>query len=216
MTRIDDPQRTLDLLLMREVLKTANLFGDASGHAGLARDNFVDVIAEAVVNASHPTAHRAAPTAAPVAAHHDHPHAHADELLGTVVDGPARISSPFGARTDPITGKHSTHHGVDIAAPLGSPITSVSSGTVTRAGENGGYGLVVEVEADDGTVTRYAHANSIGVNVGDRVHVGDEIATVGSTGRSTGPHLHLEVRRAGVAVDPTTALLAAGSARPRS
>jgi murein DD-endopeptidase MepM/ murein hydrolase activator NlpD len=85
----------------------------------------------------------------------------------------------------------------------------------SHAGPAGGYGLVVDVEGDDGAVVRYAHASAVHVAVGDRVAIGDELAAVGSTGRSTGPHLHLEVRKNGEAVDPTTALLAAGAQRPR-
>lgn len=220
MTRIDDPHKSLDLLLMREVLKTAHLFGDAQGHAGMAQDAFVDVIAEAVVAAADrgssgrtpPAEHR---SVAARAALHAHKHGGNEGVLGAVVEGPARVSSAFGERVDPITHRHSHHHGLDIAAPAGTPITSIMSGTVTHAGPAGGYGLLVEVKADDGTVSRYAHADRVDVNVGDRVDVGDSIATVGSTGRSTGPHLHLEVRKDGQAVDPTTALLAAGRASVR-
>ena len=102
---------------------------------------------------------------------------------------------------------------IDIAAAAGTAITSISAGTVVKAGAAGGYGNVVEVQGADGTITRYAHAERIDVRVGERVEVGDALATVGSTGRSTGPHLHLEVRKGGVAVDPTTALLAQGRGR---
>lgn len=219
-SRIEDPKRTLDLLLMREVLKSARLFGSAEGHAGLAQDNFVDVIAEAVVNA---TSHHGAGTnthgahkMAPPPHRSGHSHGSAGTgVLSSVVDGPARVSSGFGERTDPFTGKHTHHHGLDIAAAEGTAITSVSAGTVVHAGPAGGYGLVVDVKGDDGELVRYAHASAINVKVGERVNVGDEIAAVGSTGRSTGPHLHLEVRKNGEAVDPTTALLAAGIARKR-
>ncbi len=203
---------------MREVLKAAHLFGEASGHAGMARDAFVDVIAEAVVKATNRSA-APSPPAGPTHTHLDHDHHQGDTTLpregiaAAAVDGHARISSAFGARTDPITGKHSTHHGVDIAAAAGTAITSISAGTVVKAGAAGGYGNVVEVQGADGTITRYAHAERIDVRVGERVEVGDALATVGSTGRSTGPHLHLEVRKGGVAVDPTTALLAQGRGR---
>ncbi len=216
-SRIDDPKRTLDLLLMREVLKSARLFGKAEGHAGLAQDNFVDVIAEAVVNAtSHQSASSHSPhKMAPPPTGHRSGGAVGSGVLAAVVDGPARISSGFGERTDPFTGKHTHHHGLDIAAAEGTAITSVSAGTVVHAGPAGGYGLVVDVKGDDGALVRYAHASAVNVAVGDRVNVGDELAAVGSTGRSTGPHLHLEVRKDGEAIDPTTALLAAGAQRPR-
>ncbi len=220
MSRIDDPKRTLDLLLMREVLKSARLFGSAEGHAGLAQDSFVDVIAEAVVKA---TAHHDGGTGAvgskkmaPPPAHRSGSGSVGSGVLAAVVDGPARVSSGFGERTDPFTGKHTHHHGLDIAAVEGTPITSVSAGTVVHAGPSGGYGLVVEVKGEDGELVRYAHTSAINVAVGDRVNVGDEIAAVGNTGRSTGAHLHLEVRKNGQAIDPTTALLAAGAQRPRS
>lgn len=133
--------------------------------------------------------------------------------LGAVVAGPARVSSPFGHRHDPITGKDAGHHGMDIAAPEGTPISSLGGGEVVFAGRAGGYGLVVDVKGDDGRVIRYAHAHELSVKVGQRVETGHQIGTVGSTGRSTGPHLHLEVRVDGVAEDPTTALLTAFARR---
>lgn len=133
--------------------------------------------------------------------------------LGAVVSGPARVSSPFGPRHDPITGKDAGHHGLDIAAPEGTPISSLGSGEVVFAGRAGGYGLVVDVKGDDGRIIRYAHAHELSVKVGQRVETGHQIGTVGSTGRSTGPHLHLEVRVDGVAEDPTTALLTAFARR---
>jgi murein DD-endopeptidase MepM/ murein hydrolase activator NlpD len=118
------------------------------------------------------------------------------------VDG-GWISSGFGVRMDPFTGHQSAHEGVDVAARFGSPIYATGDGVVNHAGEKSGYGLVVEVTHDASLVTRYAHASAVLVKVGDRVKRGDEIARVGTTGRSTGPHLHFEVLYNGQAANPT-------------
>jgi len=113
-----------------------------------------------------------------------------------------RISSRFGERRDPIHGRHRHHSGVDIAAGRGTPIPAAAAGTVVFAGRRGGYGNLVEIEHADGRRTRYAHTDRILVAAGDRVEDGQTIASVGSTGRSTGPHLHFEVRENGAGVDP--------------
>src|SRR5262249_25450290 len=105
-------------------------------------------------------------------------------------------------RVDPIDGHRSFHHGIDIAAPRGTPIRSMTDGIVRRAGPSDGYGLVVEVEAADGLVTKYARADRLHVHEGQRVRAGDVVADVGSTGRSTGPHVHVETSVDGHAVDP--------------
>jgi murein DD-endopeptidase MepM/ murein hydrolase activator NlpD len=113
------------------------------------------------------------------------------------------MSSRFGRRTDPFTGKLAWHGGVDFAGKDGSDIVSVGSGVVTWAGDRYGYGLMVEVNHGDGLSTRYAHAKELKVKVGDIVHQGQTVALMGSTGRSTGPHVHFEVLKHGKAVDPT-------------
>lgn len=120
------------------------------------------------------------------------------------VDG--RISSRFGDRSDPFSGAEREHHGVDIAAAAGTPIQAVRAGTVTFAGERGGYGNVVILDHGDGLETRYAHCASLDVRAGDQVRAGAKVASVGSTGRSTGPHLHFEVRQDDAPVDPASAL----------
>lgn len=112
-------------------------------------------------------------------------------------------SSSFGWRQNPVTGRHSMHEGLDFAAPRGTPIYAASGGVVTEARYLAGYGKTVEISHGNGLVTRYAHASSINVKLGDVVEQGDMIARVGSTGRSTGPHLHFEVRMAGHPLDPT-------------
>ncbi|MGB6106143.1 MAG: M23 family metallopeptidase [Pusillimonas sp.] len=113
------------------------------------------------------------------------------------------LSSSFGWRRNPITGRHTMHEGLDFAAPKGTPIHAASGGVVTQARYAPGYGKLVEISHGNGLVTRYAHASSFNVKVGDLVEKGQFIARVGSTGRSTGSHLHFEVRMAGHPLDPT-------------
>lgn len=116
------------------------------------------------------------------------------------------VSSPFGERTHPISGKHKMHHGIDIAAEQGQEIYAVRAGKVIFAGRKGGYGNTVEIRHADGTTSRYAHAQKIHVLVGDRVQAGECVADVGSTGHSTGPHLHFEIRKFGKSIDPLSYL----------
>jgi peptidoglycan hydrolase FlgJ len=117
-----------------------------------------------------------------------------------------RVSSGFGERHDPMHGRVRRHAGVDIAAPQGTPIAAAAAGKVVFAGRRGGYGNLVEIEHADGQRTRYAHAARLLVQVGDEVKPGQPIATVGSTGRSTGPHLHFEVKKDGARIDPLQAV----------
>ena len=112
------------------------------------------------------------------------------------------VSSGFGQRADPFTGYQSYHEGVDIASRLGSSILAMGDGVVSHAGEKAGYGRMVEITHESGLITRYAHILAALVKVGDRVAKGQAIARVGSTGRSTGPHVHFEVVKNGVAVNP--------------
>lgn len=103
------------------------------------------------------------------------------------------ISSYFGGRPDPFSGHAARHTGIDIAAPKGTPVTAVAEGMVTFAGQRSGYGDVVEIDHGNGYMTRYAHNSAILAHPGQRVRVGDVIAKAGSTGRSTGSHVHFEV-----------------------
>jgi len=112
------------------------------------------------------------------------------------------ISSYFGQRTDPFSGRTAFHRGVDFAGPAGAQVVSVASGVVTYSKDRFGYGKTVEINHGNGYVTRYAHNQRVLVSVGDTVQKGDPIALIGSTGRSTGPHLHFEVLKQGRAVDP--------------
>ncbi len=118
------------------------------------------------------------------------------------------FSSGFGSRRDPFTGRRSRHYGLDMAAPTRTIVHATAPGSVTFAGWLGAYGNLVEIEHGLGLVTRYAHLHSSLVEVGDRVEHGDRIGLVGSTGRSTGPHLHYEVRVNGEPRDPANFLRA--------
>jgi murein DD-endopeptidase MepM/ murein hydrolase activator NlpD len=119
-----------------------------------------------------------------------------------VPPGASKMSSSFGMRVHPIFGDVRMHSGVDYAAPLGAPIAASSDGRVNSAGWSGGYGLMVAVDHGKGVQSRYAHLSKLNVAAGQRVRKGEIIGFVGSTGRSTGSHLHYEVRVHGQAVDP--------------
>lgn len=112
------------------------------------------------------------------------------------------VTSPFGVRTDPLLGTAALHSGMDFRAPTGMPAKVTAPGVVVKAGWNGGYGRMVEVDHGNGFATRYGHLSKISVTVGERLDAGDVIGKTGSSGRSTGPHLHYEIRRNGEAIDP--------------
>lgn len=121
------------------------------------------------------------------------------------------VTSGFGKRVHPITRQVSTHDGIDLGAAKGTRILASRSGRVTFAGEADGYGLLVIVDHGQGVETRYGHASALLVKAGQEVKAGQAIAKVGSTGRSTGPHLHFEIRRQGRPVDPWPLLTSAKS-----
>ena len=112
------------------------------------------------------------------------------------------ISSPFGPRPNPTGPGYDFHPGLDIAAEEGAPIRAAGAGRVVQAGPDGGYGNLVVIDHGNGLTTRYGHCSQTFATVGETVSAGDEIATVGSTGHSTGPHLHFEVRQGDTPVDP--------------
>lgn len=122
--------------------------------------------------------------------------------VGLVVPITGEWGSGFGTRIDPFTGETRMHQGIDVSAPEGTPIRAVSEGVVSFAGSRGGFGNLVVIDHANGLQSYYAHQSVIGVAVGDQVAAGTEIGAVGSTGRSTGPHLHFELRRDGEPVDP--------------
>ncbi|MDO9367114.1 MAG: M23 family metallopeptidase [Sphingopyxis sp.] len=112
------------------------------------------------------------------------------------------LSSSFGYRSDPFTGAGAMHSGLDFPGPMGTPILAAAPGRVVYVGQKSGYGNVVEVDHGQGILTRYAHLSGFTSTVGAQVAAGQQIAKMGSTGRSTGSHLHFEVRLNGVAVNP--------------
>jgi murein DD-endopeptidase MepM/ murein hydrolase activator NlpD len=116
--------------------------------------------------------------------------------------GEGAISSYFGERSDPFTGEEGFHKGLDFAGTAGEPVVAVAAGIVTWAGERSGYGTLVEINHGNGYVTRYAHNESTLVAVGQSVSRGEHIALMGSTGHSTGPHVHFEVLHNGTQIDP--------------
>lgn len=126
------------------------------------------------------------------------PAVHADPVRRAVHG----VTSGFGLRADPFNGSERMHDGVDLKLPFGSAVRAERGGRVSFAGERGGYGNVVIVDHGGGLETRYAHCSALNVSAGDYVEEGAVLGSVGSTGRSTGPHLHLEVRQDGVPTDP--------------
>lgn len=121
----------------------------------------------------------------------------------------AYVSSSFGYRADPFNGSAAFHAGLDFPGPMGSPIYAAANGTVSFVGQKQGYGNCIEISHGAGLMTRYAHLSGFGTRVGQKVEAGARIAAMGSTGRSTGPHLHFEVRINDRAVNPRTFLDAA-------
>ncbi|MGX5720107.1 M23 family metallopeptidase [Shinella zoogloeoides] len=120
----------------------------------------------------------------------------------------SNITSRFGNRTDPFLGRLALHAGIDFRAATGTEVHCTGAGTVTVAGRTGGYGNMVEIDHGNGLTTRYAHLSRVLVKIGDHVEASDPVGLSGTTGRSTGPHVHYEVRRNGKAVDPMRFLTA--------
>lgn len=123
---------------------------------------------------------------------------------GLPVSG-ARLTSGYGSRIHPLTGRRSNHHGLDLAVATGTPVLATSGGRVVVAGWSGGYGLLVTVDHGDGVETRYGHLSAVSVRSGDIIEDGELVGLAGSTGRTTGPHVHYEIRVDGYSVDPATA-----------
>jgi len=155
----------------------------------------------------------------PVGDDHDFEHAIArvnvaraqtERLSRTLVSVPLRrpvmgeidLTSPYGVRVDPFLHVAAMHTGIDFRGSVGDPIHATAAGTVAAAGWSGGYGKMVEVDHGNGLATRYGHLSEIDVDIGDTVRVGQVVGRLGSTGRSTGPHVHYETRVDGEAVDP--------------
>ena len=122
------------------------------------------------------------------------------ELAGKPAKG--WISSDYGYRTDPFSGKKGFHHGIDIAGKKGSKVRAVASGVVVFSGKKNGYGYIVEILHANGYITKYGHNSKNLVKVGDLLNKGDVISLMGSTGRSTGPHVHFEISHNGKSINP--------------
>jgi murein DD-endopeptidase MepM/ murein hydrolase activator NlpD len=118
------------------------------------------------------------------------------------VEGVIDETSPFGIRMDPFLHQPAMHTGIDIRGEIGEPVHATAAGRITNAGWDGGYGNMVEIDHGNGLATRYGHLSQIDVHVGDDVRIGQVIGRIGSTGRSTGPHLHYETRVNGQPVNP--------------
>lgn len=125
------------------------------------------------------------------------------------VSGDVAVTSNFGVRSDPFTRRPAFHAGIDFRARAGEPVYATAAGRIASAGRAGGYGKLVEIDHGNGLTTRFAHLSSIAVAEGADVAAGELIGHAGSTGRSTGPHLHYETRLDGRAVDPWRFLRAA-------
>jgi len=133
-------------------------------------------------------------------------------VLATPLANPTsglRLTSRFGTRKDPINKKRSMHYGIDFAGPIGAKIRAPAAGRVIYAGRKGSFGKFIEINHGWGIITRYAHLNKIYVSVGDRVKLNQKIGTLGNTGRSTGPHLHYEIRVNGTRRNPLKFIRAA-------
>jgi murein DD-endopeptidase MepM/ murein hydrolase activator NlpD len=115
----------------------------------------------------------------------------------------AKVTSSFGWRTDPMNGQSRFHHGTDLRMAYGQDVRSAGGGVVKSVGDAGGYGLMVAIDHGAGLETRYAHLSAASVNPGETIAAGQVIARSGNSGRSSGPHLHFEVREAGQPVDPS-------------
>ena len=124
------------------------------------------------------------------------------------LSGNPDVTSSFGGRVDPFYGRMASHTGIDFREDYGSPVRATASGKIVHAGPNGGYGNMVEIDHGNGLTTRYAHLSAVSVNEDQSVEAGTIVGKLGSTGRSTGPHLHYEVRIDGDAVDPARFLRA--------
>jgi murein DD-endopeptidase MepM/ murein hydrolase activator NlpD len=118
------------------------------------------------------------------------------------INGELDLQSGFGVRIDPFLGRPAMHTGLDLHGETGDAVRATADGTVTAAGWSGGYGRMVDIDHGNGLSTRYGHLSSIDVHVGQSIRTGQIIGKVGSTGRSTGPHLHYETRLRGEAIDP--------------
>ena len=207
----NNPARAFEAYFFRQMLSSVQLgpAGNAS-FDDMIRESLADKLAE-----SEPLGLGAmlesAPTTSSVRSFAPEPPArsrvgYAESAVLTQLPVMGRVSSDFGARLDPISATHRHHGGMDIAAPEGTPVVSAGAGRVSRAEMVAGYGNLVVVDHGGGLETRYAHLAAIEVQEGQALAPGAVVGTVGQTGRSTGPHLHFEVRREGRSLPPESEL----------
>lgn len=123
-------------------------------------------------------------------------------IIALPVSSTAQVTSSFGTRSDPFHGKNRRHNGIDIARPHGSFVYATGDGVVEFSGWKGTYGILIKIKHPSGHETRFAHLSAVAVQAGQRIRKGQIIGKIGSTGRSTGPHLHYEVRYNGKPLDP--------------
>ena len=219
-------QDSLDRVETRQVSSLANLEENYSAKARHIRG----VLAEVGVGPGKPPASAVGGPFVPVKGPIDNnafdkqlrrisiARAQVEQLNKTMISIPLRQplpgeleqSSGFGVRADPFLRRPAMHTGLDFRGDIGDPIRATAAGTVTTAGWNGGYGKMVEVDHGNGLATRYGHMSEIDVREGQTVKIGQVLGRIGTTGRSTGPHLHYETRVEGDAVDPTKFLRAGG------
>ncbi len=185
-------KKEFEAMLVRQLLHGMNLPG-MEGQAAMFSDLLEESLARRIVESRG----LGGPTG-PVTGRGHAPHPRLPRG-----EGLAHVTSGFGPRSDPFHHQHKFHYGVDLGAPAGTPIGAARGGIVTHAGPAGTYGNLVIVDHGDGVTTRYAHCSTLDVAVGQNVTPGQRIGRVGSTGRSTGPHLHFEVRKGGKAIDPS-------------
>jgi murein DD-endopeptidase MepM/ murein hydrolase activator NlpD len=194
----------LESLLVKQLLTASGAFHGDSSVAGstLTKELFADTLAQAVASAGGlglaPLLEQSLGGAA----------SSGQSPATTATHLPPGVTSGFGERLDPLTGKRSEHTGVDLGAPEGTPVPAAKDGVVVAAGARGGYGNAVEVAHADGSTTLYAHLSQVNAEPGDQVQEGETLGLVGQTGRTTGPHLHLEVRKAGHFLNPGQVLKA--------
>jgi murein DD-endopeptidase MepM/ murein hydrolase activator NlpD len=200
----EQASKALEALVIKQLLQSSGVFhGSSSAGSGVRNDLFAEALADAVAQAggvglSGQLAEglAACPALPPVRV--------GLRSVESLVGG--KVTSGFGPRVDPINGEISNHTGIDVTAAEGTEIRAALPGVVRSARERGGYGFAVEVDHGAGVSTLYAHASQLLVHEGDRIAAGTPVALVGHTGRSTGPHLHFEVRVADTPRDPATAL----------
>jgi len=188
----------LETFVLRNLLQASGAFKAPGSSTALYTDMFVDALAAQVA------AHGGLGLAKTVEKGLRPPLAHTE--VDAILNGAGHVSSTFGLREDPLEGGIRMHDGVDIAAAEGTPIHAAQAGVVTVVGNAEGYGNHIVIAQAGGANSVYAHAQDVRVVEGQHVRAGDVVATVGSTGRSTGPHLHFEMRQGGAPVDPLRAL----------